>query len=291
MKGEINMIEKISAAESREAGVSSLASRPNTNSRYGVSGLTAAELRHAFDSLALLAIAKLNEVIDYINGSGAEEDTPGSGTGGSGGISGDITLQELSSLLAGKADKEHNHDGRYYTSTSLDFLLETLLPKKPDGTNPLIGTDGKIAGSYLPTLSGGTSGGTSGVASVNGKSGAVMLGAADIGVDDSAGSFTAVNVETVLAEIASKLSDLSSKVNALSSVYHKICGVGDEIGIEYSDSSPTVTVLPENAMSYYDDGGVIMLRAQKSGECTVTFKFGEAAGEEVYRILICPTVK
>ena len=67
-------IKRISREEIEAAGVSSLSTRPNSISRYGVSGMTPSELRAAFDSLAKLAISRLNQVIDAINAAGGDSE-------------------------------------------------------------------------------------------------------------------------------------------------------------------------------------------------------------------------
>lgn len=169
-------IKKISRDEIAEHSVERLAKRPNLGGRFGRSGLTADGLRRAFDGLALLAIEKINEIIEYLELTGAIE-----------GENAEI-LGNLKELLESKADKSHTHDDRYYTATALGFLLETYLEKSPDGTNSLIGEDGKIASAYLPT--------------------ADAANAAQTAVTDTDGYYTASDVEGVLAEIGALLSGL-----------------------------------------------------------------------------------
>jgi hypothetical protein len=59
--------EEISG-DAKSAGVSSLADRPNRSASYGEGGLTATQLKARFDTLSLLLIDKLNEVIKGITG-------------------------------------------------------------------------------------------------------------------------------------------------------------------------------------------------------------------------------
>lgn len=164
-------IKRISREEIEAAGVSSLSTRPNSISRYGVSGMTPSELRTAFDSLAKLAISRLNQVIDAINAAGGDSEdnilsliyTPIIKNGDT-----YLTLYEyleylskygtgvspeISSLLEDKADKNHDHDDIYLRTVAIDTLLAGKLAAKPDGSTPLITANGKIASSYLPDSS------------------------------------------------------------------------------------------------------------------------------------------
>lgn len=164
-------IKRISREEIEAAGVSSLSTRPNSISRYGVSGMTPSELRAAFDSLAKLAISRLNQVIDAINAAGGDSEdnilsliyTPIIKNGDT-----YLTLYEyleclskygtgvspeISSLLEDKADKNHDHDDIYLRTVAIDALLAGKLAAKPDGSTALITANGKIASSYLPDSS------------------------------------------------------------------------------------------------------------------------------------------
>jgi len=67
------MIQKITQAEIDRDAVAALADRPGEAARYGTGGLSAGQIKAHFDKLALLAIAKLNELIDALHGAG--EDT------------------------------------------------------------------------------------------------------------------------------------------------------------------------------------------------------------------------
>ena len=62
------MIEKIKQSDIDKNAVAALADRPGAPGRYGVGGLSPGELKAHFDKLALLAIAKLNELIDALHG-------------------------------------------------------------------------------------------------------------------------------------------------------------------------------------------------------------------------------
>jgi len=64
-------IEKISDAARDAASVGAMADRPNSTARDGYSGLTPAQVKAKFDALPKLNTAKINEIIDLINGTGA----------------------------------------------------------------------------------------------------------------------------------------------------------------------------------------------------------------------------
>ena len=65
-------IEKISDAARDTASVGALADRPQATERDGYSGMTPAQLKAAFDALPKLNTAKINEIIDLINGGSTE---------------------------------------------------------------------------------------------------------------------------------------------------------------------------------------------------------------------------
>ena len=64
------MIQKITQAEIDQNAVAALSDRPGAPSRYGTGGLSAGALKARFDALALLAITKLNALIDALHGAG-----------------------------------------------------------------------------------------------------------------------------------------------------------------------------------------------------------------------------
>ena len=66
------MINKITTAQIVANGVQSLANRPNAPSRYGASGLTATQLKQAFDNLSSILAEKINEIIDGLQENGGE---------------------------------------------------------------------------------------------------------------------------------------------------------------------------------------------------------------------------
>lgn len=65
------MIEKITQSEIERDAVAALSDRPGAPGRYGTGGLSAGQIKAHFDKLALLAIHKLNELIDALHGAGA----------------------------------------------------------------------------------------------------------------------------------------------------------------------------------------------------------------------------
>ena len=65
-------IEKISDAARDAASVGALADRPQATERDGYSGMTPTQLKAAFDALPKLNTAKINEIIDLINGESTE---------------------------------------------------------------------------------------------------------------------------------------------------------------------------------------------------------------------------
>ena len=64
------MISKITQSEIDRNAVAALSDRPGAPGRYGTGGLSSGQLKAHFDKLALLAIAKLNELIDALHGAG-----------------------------------------------------------------------------------------------------------------------------------------------------------------------------------------------------------------------------
>ena len=70
------MIEKISQKEINDRKVENMAMRPNGGSAYQQGGLSAADVRRRFDALALLAIAKYNELVEAILDGSITEDLP-----------------------------------------------------------------------------------------------------------------------------------------------------------------------------------------------------------------------
>lgn len=70
-------LNKISAEQVYANSVERLANRPTAASRYGRGGLTAEQLKAAYDKLPKMAIEKINEIIDVLN-SGALPDSPSS---------------------------------------------------------------------------------------------------------------------------------------------------------------------------------------------------------------------
>ncbi|MCD8309490.1 MAG: hypothetical protein LUD19_06520 [Clostridia bacterium] len=63
-------LTNITKAEIKAKGVVSLADRPNSQNSYGVSGLTAANLKLWFDKLATYLADKINEINDALNNNG-----------------------------------------------------------------------------------------------------------------------------------------------------------------------------------------------------------------------------
>lgn len=66
-------IKKITTAQISEKGVRALADRPNANSQYGASGLSAQQLKLWFDKLAVLLAEKYNELLDAFSGTDAAD--------------------------------------------------------------------------------------------------------------------------------------------------------------------------------------------------------------------------
>lgn len=60
------MAQKITQAEIDARAVSNMPIRPNDRSSYGMGGMNAAQVRARFDALALLVIARYNELIEEI---------------------------------------------------------------------------------------------------------------------------------------------------------------------------------------------------------------------------------
>lgn len=66
-------IKKITNAQISEKGVRALADRPNANSQYGASGLSAQQLKLWFDKLAVFLSEKYNELLDVLSGTDAAD--------------------------------------------------------------------------------------------------------------------------------------------------------------------------------------------------------------------------
>lgn len=62
-------IAKITDAARDAASVGAMADRPNSTARDGYSGLTPEQVKAKFDALPFINTAKINEIIDLINGS------------------------------------------------------------------------------------------------------------------------------------------------------------------------------------------------------------------------------
>lgn len=65
--------ERITEAQIRSKGVQSLADRPNASSQYGEGGLTAAQLKAAFDRLAIYLAEKINIIQSALSAEDAPE--------------------------------------------------------------------------------------------------------------------------------------------------------------------------------------------------------------------------
>ena len=72
--------KKITESEIAPLSVASLPTRPTAPTAFGGKGLTSAEMKAAFDKLPLLAIERLNELIDDINTGRITEAIPSFGT-------------------------------------------------------------------------------------------------------------------------------------------------------------------------------------------------------------------
>lgn len=102
------MIEKITTAEIYANSVERLSDYPNSASRYGTGGLSAAQLKAKYDLLAKLAITKLNETIDSIIAAEADTDA--------------IIKSIMTQVPTGEVDTEGNP-----TYKSLDTVIADVL--------------------------------------------------------------------------------------------------------------------------------------------------------------------
>lgn len=66
------MIEKITDTEIQKASLAGVANRPGQRSGFGNAGMTPSELKERFSALAMLAIYKLNELIEALGSEEAE---------------------------------------------------------------------------------------------------------------------------------------------------------------------------------------------------------------------------
>jgi gas vesicle protein len=60
------MIENIQNTQIERAKMASVATRPNSTGLYGTTAMTSAQLKERMDALPLLAVEKVNELINYI---------------------------------------------------------------------------------------------------------------------------------------------------------------------------------------------------------------------------------
>lgn len=157
-------IRKITEDEIRENSVASLATRPNEGAGYGKNGLSADELKAAFDALGRLNAMRYNELVDALqsgelgtgNAGGDTGSDTGSDTGdgesvgtGTGGTVSEETLaalrEELANIIAQHADEKTAHRGM--TEVALDALsanTAATLVQFEDGTLPTASCDGDM---------------------------------------------------------------------------------------------------------------------------------------------------
>ncbi len=116
-------IQKIEDTEVRSRWVQKLPDAPNRGGRYGTPGLTAAEVKAAYDALALCIIEHYNTLVEAIGNGRLSEDIPAIGDKplsevlsdiGNGNFSAYLTVDGLRSLSALAMDFDcHSHDERY----------------------------------------------------------------------------------------------------------------------------------------------------------------------------------
>ena len=68
------MIENIQNTQIERAKMASVATRPNSTGLYGTTAMTPAQLKERMDALALLAVEKVNELINYLKTSDFADD-------------------------------------------------------------------------------------------------------------------------------------------------------------------------------------------------------------------------
>jgi hypothetical protein len=119
---------------------------------------------------------------------------------------------------------------------------------------------------------------TDAVNSVNGKTGAVELGAADIDIADSGELFTATTVEAALAEV-------KAQANALPQIHAANVGNGSSTDIVVTHNLGTRDVLVQvrDNASPYD---YVMVDIEATTENTVTLRFAVAPAENAYRCIV-----
>lgn len=119
---------------------------------------------------------------------------------------------------------------------------------------------------------------TDSVSSVNGKTGAVVLGAADIDIADSGELFTATTVEAALAEV-------KAQANALPQIHAANVGNGSSTDIVVTHNLGTRDVLVQvrDNASPYD---YVMVDIEATTENTVTLRFAVAPAENAYRCIV-----
>ncbi|MBQ0010682.1 MAG: hypothetical protein KBS76_06255, partial [Ruminococcus sp.] len=70
---ELKKLSNITQKQVREKGVQSLSDTPNTPSRYGISGLSAEELKRHFDGLGSFLAEKVNELQNTLSSADATQ--------------------------------------------------------------------------------------------------------------------------------------------------------------------------------------------------------------------------
>lgn len=131
-------LRKITEEEVRSHWIQRLSDRPNRLGRFGTAGMTATEMKAAFDSLPLLIVERFNALIDSIL---------------TGEVAGQIPAGErsLSDLLAGVTSGELAAILSVDGTRTLSALAAALDTHGHDGTYAPLDEDGRIPTALLPT--------------------------------------------------------------------------------------------------------------------------------------------
>lgn len=153
------MIEKITDEEVRSLWIQRLPDAPNRGGRYGTRGMSAAELKAAYDALSLRIVSHYNALVDHLNNGELSEQLPGAREGTnlsefledirSGALSAYLTVDGTRTLAAlAAAYDTHTHDGVYAPVEDIASLQRAIAEAGQSGGDAIRGV--RVNGAELP---------------------------------------------------------------------------------------------------------------------------------------------
>lgn len=131
-------IRTITEEEVRAHWVQRLPDTPNRLGKFGTAGLTAAEMKAAYDALPLLIVRHFNELVTLIAEGELSEAIPAAAGRSLAAFFGDVTTGELATYLTADGERTlaalaaeldtHDHDGRYAILDEAGRLVPDQLP-------------------------------------------------------------------------------------------------------------------------------------------------------------------